>query len=154
MKIKDELLKITHCFETNGIDYALCGGLAVAVHGYPRFTRDIDLLILAEDLDRAKAVLMPLEYDLEGGLFRFNLGTDRESRMYRVSRAEEGQLLTLDLLLVDTIYQTVWLTREQIQLEHQTLKVVSKLGLIAMKQLSGRPQDLGDIDSLLRLEDP
>lgn len=43
MKIKDELLKITHCFETNSIDYALCGGLAVAVHGYPRFTRDIDL---------------------------------------------------------------------------------------------------------------
>ena len=27
-----------------GVDYALCGGLAVAAHGAPRATRDIDLL--------------------------------------------------------------------------------------------------------------
>jgi hypothetical protein len=32
MKLKEELLRITACFE-HSIDYALCGGLAVVVHG-------------------------------------------------------------------------------------------------------------------------
>ena len=45
MKLKEELLKIAACFERSEIDYALCGGLAVVVHGYPRLTKDIDMLI-------------------------------------------------------------------------------------------------------------
>jgi hypothetical protein len=44
MKLKEELLKIAARFERSGIDYALCGGLAVVVHGYPRLTKDIDAL--------------------------------------------------------------------------------------------------------------
>lgn len=42
MKLEDELLKITDCLDQAGIDYGLCGGLAVVVHGYPRLTKDID----------------------------------------------------------------------------------------------------------------
>ena len=153
MKIKDELLKITSGFELSGIEYALCGGLAVGVHGYPRFTKDIDLLIMAEDLERAREELLKLEYDLEGGLFRFNSGTVRECQLFRVSRAVGLEWLTLDLLLVTEVYKDVWATREVIQLEQQTLKVVSKAGLITMKQIGGRPQDLADIAALTQVEE-
>jgi hypothetical protein len=40
VKLKDELLKIVVSLDKAGIDYALCGGLAVAVHGHPRMTKD------------------------------------------------------------------------------------------------------------------
>ena len=36
-----------------GVPFALVGGLAVSIHGEARFTRDIDLLIRAEDESRA-----------------------------------------------------------------------------------------------------
>ena len=98
MKLKDELLKIVVHLDQAGIDYALCGGLAVAVHGHPRMTKDIDILIRPESLEAAKAALADIAYDLESGLFRFNPNTDQESQMYRVSRAEDHHLMTLNLM--------------------------------------------------------
>lgn len=152
MKLKEELLKIAGCFEQSEIDYALCGGLAVVVHGYPRLTKDIDILIRPETLEDAKAQLGKIEYDLEAGMFRFNSGTDHESVMYRVSRAEGTELTTLDLMLVAPVFEKVWADREVIQIGDQSLRIVSKAGLITMKEVAGRPQDMADIDALLRTE--
>jgi hypothetical protein len=152
MKLKDELLRIAACFDRSGIDYALCGGLAVVVHGYPRLTKDIDILIRPEELEHAREELAKIEYDLEGGAFRFNAGTDKENLMYRISRAVETELTTLDLMLVARVFEDVWADREVIQLGNQSLKIVSKTGLITMKEVAGRPQDLADIDALRQLE--
>lgn len=153
MKLKDELVKITQCLTQAGVDYGLCGGLAVAVHGYPRFTKDIDILIRPELLEIAKSSLAQIEYDLEGGLFRFNPGTSIENLMYRVSRAEGRELITLDLMLVAPVFEHVWASREVIQFDEQLVTVVSKDGLITMKKLSGRPQDLADVEALNKIGD-
>jgi hypothetical protein len=61
MKLKDELLKIVSCFDKAEIDYALCGGLAVAFHDYPRRIKDIDILIRIESLEDAKKVTSILD---------------------------------------------------------------------------------------------
>ena len=42
----EEFKSIISALEQRGIDYAVCGGLAMAVHGLARATVDIDLLIL------------------------------------------------------------------------------------------------------------
>lgn len=44
-----------------------CGGLAMAVHGYPRATKDIDLLIHPDDLPRIEAVVNQAGFDVPGG---------------------------------------------------------------------------------------
>ena len=49
----DELIKLTQSFEANKIEYAVCGGLAMAIHGFVRATIDIDLLVLSEKLANA-----------------------------------------------------------------------------------------------------
>ena len=154
MKLKDELLRITECLDQAGIDYGLCGGLAVVVHGYPRLTKDIDILIRPESLELAKEQLGRIEYDLESGLFRFNHGTSSENLMYRVSRVVGTELTTVDLMLVAPAFEDVWADRQAIQVGNHRLKVVSKEGLITMKRLSGRPQDLADIDALNRIGNP
>lgn len=66
MNLKDELLLITNTLSAARIDYALCGGVAVAVHGYPRATRDIDLLIREEDLADLQA--LGLDGDVSGAV--------------------------------------------------------------------------------------
>jgi hypothetical protein len=152
VKLKDELLKIVAGLDKAGIDYALCGELAVAVHGHPRMTKDIDILIRPESLEAAKAALAKMAYDLESGLFRFNPNTDRESQMYRFSRAEGHHLITLDLMLVAPVFDPVWNDRETVSLGENMIKVVSKKGLITMKNVAGRPQDIADIDALRRLD--
>jgi hypothetical protein len=61
MNLKDELFLIVETLDRGAVEYALCGGMAVAVHGYVRATKDIDLLIRAEDLDVAERVLAEVE---------------------------------------------------------------------------------------------
>ncbi|MES1208434.1 MAG: hypothetical protein ABUS79_21050 [Pseudomonadota bacterium] len=49
LDLVQELTDVIACLDQGGVPYALCGGLAMAVHGYPRATVDIDLLVLAKD---------------------------------------------------------------------------------------------------------
>jgi hypothetical protein len=51
MNLYEELLLLLKALEDSGLDYALCGGVALAFHGHPRFTKAIDLLVRQEDLE-------------------------------------------------------------------------------------------------------
>src|SRR5262245_28846145 len=50
--IHETLRSLAVTLDTEGIDYALVGGMALVAHGYRRFTEDIDLLVTPENLDR------------------------------------------------------------------------------------------------------
>ena len=50
-KVYEALRRITHRLQTEGIEYAVIGGMALAAHGYERFTSDVDLLTTREGLD-------------------------------------------------------------------------------------------------------
>jgi hypothetical protein len=143
--LRTELLKIVRCLDEADIDYGLVGGLAVAVHGYVRATKDIDILILDETLAAARDALAPIGYDLEAGIFKFDQGTEKETQLFRVSRADGP---TLYLMLVTPILEEVWSAREAVRVYDTEIKVVSKAALIKMKELAGRYQDLADIESL------
>ena len=45
MDLKQELFGVVGALSRADVPYALCGGMAVVLHGYPRLTRDIDLPI-------------------------------------------------------------------------------------------------------------
>lgn len=49
----EELRLLVKSFNGHDIEFALCGGLAVAAHGLVRATQDIDFLIRGESLDEA-----------------------------------------------------------------------------------------------------
>lgn len=143
--------EIIRVFDDNQIDYALCGGLAVAIHGHIRFTQDIDLIILPEDLEKAKDVLKITGYNLPSGIIPFKQkdGTSRE--IFRLSKAMGKDLYTLDLMLCTGSLEDIWKDREVIETENQEFKVVSKSGLITMKREAGRNKDLLDIEELEKL---
>ena len=48
----------------------------------------------------------------------------------------------------NAIFEGVWADRELIEVGAQSLKIVSRNGLITMKEIAGRPQDLADISAL------
>ncbi|HEY0709365.1 MAG TPA: hypothetical protein VGG33_21325 [Polyangia bacterium] len=47
MNFFDELQAVLGALEASGIDYALCGGVALAIHGAPRATQGLIALKLA-----------------------------------------------------------------------------------------------------------
>ena len=54
MDLLVELANIIRAFNEDEIDYALCGGLALAVYAKPRATLDIDIMVHPDFLDKVK----------------------------------------------------------------------------------------------------
>ena len=150
MDLYAELTAIIDCLDDHSIDYALCGGLAVAVHGYPRFTGDIDIMLMIEDFPRAKNALKTIGFSIDAGPFPFDSGTERAREVHRISRIVKGDVFTLDILIVNDMLMEVWNGRELYELEGQKICVVSRQGLITMKTLAGRDRDLVDIKNLMK----
>ena len=142
----DELSQLISALEDGGIEYAVCGGLALTIHGFPRATFDIDVLIRPESLEKAYEIAAEFEYDIRGLDMSFK---ERAVEIRRVSKIDEdGEVLPLDFLLVTPHVEDVWETREKLIWQNKTLWIVSRKGLIKMKELAGRDKDLIDIDRI------
>lgn len=145
----DEFKSITSALNNAGIEYAVCGGWAMAIHGLMRATMDIDLLVLADDVKRIWEIAQTLGYDVEGLPLHFDVEIRRISKIDR----ETKKLYTLDLLLVGDNMTDVWESREKMKWKEGDSWVVSREGLIKMKELAGRKQDLLDIENLREASD-
>ena len=148
MDLKQELLEVVSALNHAGVPYALCGGMAVVLHGFPRLTRDIDLLIRSQELEAAKAALATVGFSISGGLIPFDAGGPNEREVFRISKLVGEDLLTIDLLLMPHFLKDVWEDREIFELDKVPVTVVNRSGLITMKKIAGRHQDLSDIENL------
>ena len=146
----EEFKAIITALNERGIDYAVCGGLAMAVHGLARATVDIDLLILAEDLEAVKASAKKLGYAIDAMPMTFSKGAIEIRRVSKID-PETGIVLSLDLLLVTAQLAEVWASRLQVMWEEGALFVVAPKGLIELKSFRGSGQDLDDIKRLQEL---
>jgi hypothetical protein len=145
----EEFTSITGALNDAGIEYAVCGGWAMAIHGLPRATMDIDLLVLSKDVAKIWLIAQDLGYDIEGLPMHFDVEIRRISKIDKASK----QLMTLDLLLVGDTIMDVWEKRELVDWREGSSWVVSADGLIKMKLLAGRKQDLADIEKLREASD-
>jgi hypothetical protein len=144
MDLFEELTAILHALDDAGVETALCGGLAVAVHGHVRATKDIDLLIEPQAVERALDAIAPLGFRFRANPMTFADGM----RIQRVSRIHGGDLLTVDLLLVGPESRAAWESRTRFAMGELTLPVVTRDALIQLKLWAGRPQDLADVERL------
>lgn len=142
----DELSQLISALDENEIEYAVCGGLAMAIHGFVRATVDIDILIREDSLEKCYKIAETKGFDIRGLDISFK---EKAVEIRRVSKIDEtGEVLSLDFLLVTPQVEDVWESREEIDFLGKKLSVVSREGLIKMKRLAGRPQDLADIARL------
>ena len=142
-----EFRKLISALDEHQIDYALCGGIAMAIYDRPRATVDIDLLILSESLDGVIAIATGFGYTIRGMEMSFSNGAVEIRRVSKID-SETGHVLSLDLLLVTPEIRQVWDSRVQADWEGGTLSVVSREGLIRLKNMRGSAQDHADISAL------
>ena len=152
LDIYEELKSLLLAFDEQGVEYALCGGWAMAVHGFYRATVDIDVLVRSESLEAAKGIARNLGYTIEAQPMTFSKGA---VEIHRVSKLDpdSGDVLILDLLVVTPQIEGVWISRTEAEWENGKIKVVSREGLITLKSLRNSPQDKADIERLKESED-
>jgi len=148
--------KVTDALNQAGITYALVGGYAVALHGVVRGTIDLDFVIALEQIqyeETEKALknirLMP----------RLPI-TAKEVFQFREEYIEKRHLVAWTFLnhenpleLVDIIitHDAKNMETETLNVDGMTIHIATKKELINMKETSGRPQDLEDIQSLRKI---
>ena len=86
LDIYQEFSELVKEFEENSIDYALCGGLAVSVHGFLRATVDIDFVVLIESVNEIRSVVKKLGYLLEAEPMNFSNGKVRIHRFTKIDK--------------------------------------------------------------------
>ena len=148
MEIVDELLALARTFERAQIAYALCGGLAVTIHGRPRLTVDIDIVVPKPVLEEAIKLAASVGFDTQEGwvpLPKNDLGIDR---LFRLTKIERQEFLSLDLLEADSDTNRLFASRERISLGDDEIAVLSKSAIIEMKSRSDRTKDRLDIEML------
>ena len=133
LDLYDEFQKLITALNQRQIDYALCGGIAMAIYDHPRATVDIDLLIDSASLDELLTLVAKLDYTIRGLDMRFAEGAVEIRRVSKID-GQTGQVLSLDLLLVTPELQRVWESRVTANWEGGTLSVVSREGLISLKR--------------------
>lgn len=145
-----ELETVIGAMERAGVPYAVCGGLALGILGYPRATIDIDLLIAPFDLPAAKATIMQAGFDIPARQMVFGLRVGKRREVLRLSKLDpaDGSLLTVDLLLAGEELVDVFRTRISVPWRGRTIFVVTREGLATMKRIAGRPRDLADLAML------
>jgi hypothetical protein len=146
-----EVVALTAALEAAEVDYAICGGVALAVHGAPRATRDIDLLAREADLPRLREIVRSRGFTIEALPMTFSSSGISICRFTKIE--PEGQPLMLDVLLAEGPLESVWQTRARVAFAATdtaggALWVVSRGGLITLKLAAGRPQDIVDIQRL------
>lgn len=147
LDLYDELRTLVKHLEEHEVDYALCGGLAMAVYSIARATVDIDVLIEEESRDQFCRICQSLGYREHPQPMIFRDGDIRILRFYKAGRVTDD-LLVVDALIVTPALETVWKTRQVMVWEEGNLKVVSREGLIEMKTKRNSGRDLDDIAQL------
>ena len=148
MNLVDELHSIARALREAGIPYAVCGGVAVTIHGATRTTKDIDLLVPGDRVADVLEAVRPLGYAFAALPMTFDLGTPRERHVQRVTKVSGAEHLVVDLIVADAAFAGLLDDRVEVALPEGPLSVVSLASLATMKRLASRPQDIADLQAL------
>ncbi len=147
MNLSAVLHRVAHLLREQDVDFAVIGGLALAAHGAPRATIDLDLLVGGENSERLHEILAALGYQ--------SLHRTENVANYASRDPADGRI---DVLFVRRPRGRAILARARALpiLDRGDLRVVDASDLIGLKVQSSsndparRRTDMADIEQLLR----
>jgi len=129
----------------NNVRYLVVGGIAVAFHGYPRYTKDLDVWVDVSDENAANIVR---------SLSAFGFGALGLSEQDFLLKDEVTQLgyppYRIDILTgcegVD--FAECYSAKQVIDVDGLEINFIDLDNLVKNKNAVGRPQDLADVSNL------
>lgn len=154
---------ILAALQNAGVRHVIAGGFAVNLHGFLRFTKDLDLLIDLEPENAARAmqvldscglkarVPVPLA-DFADALKRQDWAENRNMLVFQVWHPSDP-FCTVDIFIRNPIsFDDLWERSVTANLGQTECRIAGIEDLITMKTQAGRPQDLRDIEELRRIQ--
>ena len=140
--LNSDFRDVLSIFNDRDVEYLLVGAYALAVHGLPRATGDIDILVLTTPRNAQRAFeslgefgapmdqVTTEDFTEKGIVFQIGIAPRRIDVLTSIDGVE---------------FVDAWQDRSIVQIEGLSVPVISREHLIANKRATGRPQDLADV---------
>ena len=144
MNVHPDFLDFIRCLNRNQVEFVLVGAFAVAFHGRPRATGDMDVWIRPTPENATRTIKTLSDF----GFASLSL---READILSGQIIQLGRVpLRIDLLtdLSGLSADEVWTSREKGPFEDEPAFYLGRASLIKNKRATGRHKDLADVESL------
>ena len=145
LELSRDLSELLKCLLARDVRFLVIGGHAVSFHGYPRFTKDLDIWVERDPSNASRIVeaLRDFGFDFEGLCPEMFL---QESRMTQIGREPNRVDILHTIKGVD--FADCHSRRCHAIIGGTPIPLISKDDLIANKRATGRPQDIADASEL------
>ena len=145
MRISKDLREFIELLNASRVEYVVVGGFAVAWHGHPRFTADIDFLV-RPNLANAELVVKTL-HDFGFASLR-TVPEDLCQPDQILQLGVKPNRIDIITSIAGVSFEEAWANRVAGSIDSIPVFFIGRDDLIRNKQLAGRPQDVADADAL------
>ena len=151
MDIYQEFFSIIKEFNEANVRYAVVGGIALSFHTEPRYTKDIDFLVLSGEIDNSKVILKKLGYKVEALPWTFK---NTDMTLHRLTKFVGEDSLSIDMLVGnENKHKQIVENAITENTEYGQVRIAAKEDLIWMKKIRNSKQDIADIEALENEQD-
>lgn len=129
----------------NNVRYLVVRGYAVAFHGHPRYTKDIDIWVELEPVNAQKIISALKQFGFE------SLDLKAEDFLVADQIIQLGyppNRIDLITTLVAVDFEECFAVREEAMIDGTAVNFIDIENLKKNKTASGRPQDIADVANL------
>jgi len=145
MALNRDFREFLELLNKHEVRYLVVGGYSVAIHGHPRYTKDLDIWILSDE-SNAAAIVNALD---EFGFGSLGLtAADFESPGHVIQLGNAPARVDILTSLTGVDFNACWDRRMTVSDGDLRYFVISREDLIKNKSELGRHQDLADIEEL------
>ena len=145
MVMNKDFKEFIQLLNDNNVKYLIVGGYAVGFHGYPRYTKDLDIWLLISD-ENAENVMNTLK--------QFGFGSVGLHKTDFLKFDEFVQLgyppNRIDLITScdGVVFEECYKNKIEIEINKVKINFIDLENLRKNKKASGRSQDIADLDNL------
>ncbi len=145
MPLPRDLSEFIASLNSNGVEYVIVGAFALAFHGFPRYTGDLDILVRRsrENAEKLASAIAAFGFTSAGLSAADFLERDR---VIQLGIAPNRVDLLTSITGVE--FEEVWRDRIPSEMEGLPVAFIDKASLIKNKQATGRAQDRADLEAL------
>ena len=145
MELDKDFKEFVELFIAHDVQFLIVGGYALAAHGLPRATGDLDAWVWANE-DNAKRIIEALD---EFGFGEVGVTISDFERADSVVQLGFPPYRIDILTSVDGVsFEAAWANRVVVDIDQMTVPFIGRADLIANKIAAGRPQDIADVQRL------
>lgn len=149
MNLNQDFQEFVELFVAHDVEFLIVGGYALAAHGHPRYTKDLDVWVWLSP-ENAQRIINAIEEFGFGGLGL--TAADFQEPDVMVQLGQEPQRIDILTYASGLDFSDAYKNRVYITIGEVQVPFISSDDLRTNKLATGRPRDIADVADLPRAE--